>query len=94
MGHYLLRLVVDSGELPEVLRAVLSRTRDLLKAAYVGPEAGGEREVLLELECGEEEVGGIISLLKAQRGLSSVRAESVEARFFLDPYRTGTRERR
>ncbi|MEM2042806.1 MAG: hypothetical protein QW410_05590 [Nitrososphaerota archaeon] len=93
MGHYLIRIVVESSGLPELLRALLTRMRDRLKAAYVGPETDGEREVHVEVECGEEEIGELLGTLKAQRGLSSVRAESVEARFLLNPYVHGARER-
>ena len=43
MGHYLVRLNVRSGALPDVLRRVLGQMGEKAKAAYIGPESGGER---------------------------------------------------
>ena len=93
MGHYLLRLDVRSGAMPNVLRRVLERMGGKAKAAYIGPESGGERELYVELECEAPEVGELVALLKSLSEITSIRAESVEARFFLNPYATGTRER-
>jgi hypothetical protein len=63
------------------------------KAAYIGPESGGEREFYVELECDGPEIGELIAHLKSLEEITSIRAESVEAKFFLNPYATGTRER-
>ena len=39
MGHYLLRLDVRSGAVPDVMRMVLERMGEKAKAAYIGPES-------------------------------------------------------
>ncbi len=93
MGHHLVRLNVRSEALPDVLKTALGRMGEGVKAAYVGPESGNERELYLELECEDPEVGELIALLKSIPEVTSIRAESVEARFLLNPYATGTRGR-
>jgi hypothetical protein len=93
LGHYLVRLNVRSGALPDVLRRVLGQMGEKAKAAYIGPESGGEREFYVELECDGPEIGELIAHLKSLEEITSIRAESVEAKFFLNPYATGTRER-
>jgi hypothetical protein len=95
LGHYLVRLGVRSGSLSDVLHRVLDQMGEKAKAAYIGPESGGERELYVELECEGPEVGELIAHLKSLEEVTSIRAESVpiDTTFFLNPYATGERER-
>ncbi len=93
MGRHLVRLSVRSGALPDVLRKVLDSKGEKAKAAYIGPESGGERELYVELDCEGPEIGELVALLKAFGEVTSIRAESLEARFFLNPYASESHDR-
>jgi hypothetical protein len=95
LGHYIVRLSVRSGALPDVLKRVLDRMGEKAKAAYIGPESGGERELYVELECDGPEVGELIAHLKSLEEVTSIRAESVpiDTKFFFNPYVSRTHER-
>ncbi|MEN3047931.1 MAG: hypothetical protein ABDH63_04020 [Candidatus Caldarchaeales archaeon] len=86
--RYVARLEVESGVAADVVSEVLRRFGRSVTGVFVGGEAGGSREVYVELECEEVVLAEFVEILRRRGGVSALTVRGLEGLMdFASPWR-------